>query len=155
MRHHPLRGGTGGASAFTWANGAAFTLLLLQPALLRHAGAAAISDAEHWIAVIVSSLAGWWFVSDSVLSGGSNANVTLGWALFAVVLIVLGFAVRERRQRWSGLAILVAAIVRVGVHDVWGWSDVYKVLTFLALTVICLGLSFLYYKFADRLKEWL
>ena len=31
----------------------------------------------------------------------------------------------------------------------------FKVLTFFALTVICLGLSFLYYKFAERFKEWL
>ena len=45
--------------------------------------------------------------------------------------------------------------MRVAVHDFWGFSDAGKVLTFFALTVVCLGLSFLYYKFADRLKEWL
>ena len=28
-------------------------------------------------------------------------------------------------------------------------------LTLFVLTVLCLGLSFLYYKFADRLKDWL
>jgi uncharacterized membrane protein len=61
----------------------------------------------------------------------------------------------RRRWRSCGLIILVAAIIRVGVYDFWGFSDLYKVLTFFVLTVICLGLSFLYYKFADRLKEWL
>ena len=68
---------------------------------------------------------------------------------------VIVFAANERRQRWCGLAILVAAIIRVGIYDFWSFSDLYKVLTFFVLTVICLGLSFLYYKFADRLKEWL
>ncbi len=86
---------------------------------------------------------------------GRSHNLTLGWALFALGLTVVGFAANERRQRWCGLGILVAAFIRVAVHDFWVFSDLMKVLTFLALTVICLGLSFLYYKFAERLKEWL
>jgi hypothetical protein len=96
----------------------------------------------------------WLFISNGVVAQEPH-NLTLGWAIVAVLLIVVGFAASERRQRWCGLGILAAAFVRVGVHDFWVFSDLLKVLTFFALTVICLGLSFLYYKFGDRLKEWL
>ena len=104
--------------------------------------------------ILISAAMSWFFVSTSIIAMNST-NLTLGWALFAIVLVVIGFAANERRQRWCGLVILAASIVRVGVHDFWLFSDVYRVLTFFVLTVICLGLSFLYYKFADRLKEWL
>jgi hypothetical protein len=139
---------------FTWVNAVAFALFLAQPALLRNWGRELISEAESWAVIIVSSASTWLFVSNSITSYSPD-NLTLGWALFALALTIVGFASNERRQRWCGLAILVAAFVRVAVHDFWGFSDLGKVVTFLALTVICLGLSFLYYKFADRLKEWL
>ena len=140
--------------SFTWLDATALVLLLAQPAMLRHWGRELISHVESWVLIGVSSVAGWSLVSNAVVNSQTH-NLTLAWALYAVALIVAGFVATERRQRWCGLAILAAAFVRVGVHDVWGYSDVYKVLTLLALTVICLGLSFLYYKFADRLKEWL
>jgi len=139
---------------FTWMDAGAFALFLAQPALLRRWGRELISQEESWIVVLASSATAWIFVSNSVLAVAPQ-NLTLGWALFAVALTVVGFGSNERRQRWCGLVILLAAFVRVGVHDFWGFSDLYKVLTFFVLTVICLGLSFLYYKFADRLKEWL
>jgi hypothetical protein len=142
------------AHAFTWLDATAFALFLTQPALLRHWGREVISEAESWLAVLASSGAAWLFVSNSISSAGSH-NLTLGWALFALALTILGFAASERRQRWCGLGILAAAFVRVAVHDFWGFSDAGKVLTFFALTVVCLGLSFLYYKFADKWKEWL
>jgi hypothetical protein len=139
---------------FTWLNASALALFLAQPALLRRAGRDLITKAESWLAVLASSGAAWFFVSNSITAANS-ANLTLGWALLALALIVLGFAAGERRLRWCGISILVAAFIRVAVHDFWGFSNGGEVLTFFALTVICLGLSFLYYKFADRLKEWL
>jgi hypothetical protein len=138
---------------FTWADAAAFSLFLAQPALLRRWGRDLVTAWESWAVILISAGMAWLFVSNSIDAAGSH-NLTLGWALFALALTVIGFASNERRQRWCGLSILVAAIIRVGIYDFWGFSDLYKVLTFFALTVICLGLSFLYYKFADRLKEW-
>jgi hypothetical protein len=140
--------------AFSWSIVIGFLLFLAQPAVLRRWGRSLVTEAESWALILLSAGAAWFFISHSIDAEGSN-NLTMGWALYALALVVIGFAANERRQRWCGLAILVAAIIRVGVYDFWGYSDLYKVLTFLALTVICLGLSFLYYKFADRLKEWL
>jgi len=139
---------------FTWTDATAVTLFLVQPAILRRWARNLVTEAESWTVILLSAAMGWLFVSnynDAV----QPHYLTLGWAIFALTLTLIGFVANERRQRWCGLIILVAAIIRVGVYDFWGFSDLYKVLTFFALTVICLGLSFLYYKFADRLKEWL
>jgi hypothetical protein len=139
---------------YLWTDSAAFLLFLMQPAILRHWGRDLVTELESWLLILVSCGMGWYFVSSSIDQAGSN-NLTLGWAIFALAVTVIGFIANERRQRWCGLAILVASIIRVGLYDFWGFSDLYKVLTFFALTVICLGLSFIYYKFGDRLKELL
>jgi len=139
---------------FTWADATAVALFLAQPAILRRWGRDLITIAESWAVILLSSAMGWLFVSNYITASDSH-NMTLAWAGFAVTLTLIGFIANERRQRWCGLLILVASIIRVGVYDFWGYSDLYKVLTFFALTVICLGLSFLYYKFGDRLKELL
>jgi hypothetical protein len=139
---------------FTWSDAMGVLLFLVQPAILRYWGRNLITHAESWAVVALSALLGWYFVSHSIDLSDAH-DMTVVWALFALGLTVLGFAANERRQRWCGLGILVASIIRVGFYDFWGFSDLYKVLTFFVLTMICLGLSFLYYKFADRLKEWL
>ncbi len=139
---------------FTSTDALAFALFLAQPALLRRWGRELVTTGESWVLIIISAGSAWLFVSHSIQMAEPH-NLTLGWAIFALAMIVIGFAANERRQRWCGLAILIAAILRVGFYDFWGFSDLYKVLTFLALTLICLGLSFFYYKFSDRLKEWL
>ena len=138
----------------TWANALGLVLLLGQPALLRYGGRDIVSRLESWLLILLSSGLAWLYVSTSI-SDAQSFDQTLGWALVALALILIGFAANERRQRWCGLGVLVAAILRVAVYDFWKFSDFDKVITFFALTVICLGLSFLYYKFADRLKDWL
>ena len=60
----------------------------------------------------------------------------MGWALYALYLFFFGLAVRERRQRWCGLVILACAMVRVCLSDIWGFSNGYKVLTFVVLTLL-------------------
>jgi hypothetical protein len=154
MGNYVLAGPDPSVHPFAWLDASAVALFLAQPALLRFWARALVLDGERWLVTLASSGLAWLFVSNSINAAGSR-DLTLGWALLALALIVIGFVAQERRQRWCGLGILVAAFARVGLHDFWGFSDGGKVLTFFALTVICLGLSFLYYKFAERFKEWL
>jgi uncharacterized membrane protein len=82
-----------------------------------------------------------------------GAYLTMGWALYAVFLYVAGLLAGERRQQWCGIAVLLVAFVRVALVDMWGLSNVYKVLTFIVLTVVTLGLGFLVLRNADRAKK--
>jgi len=141
-------------AAVTFLNGLSIFAFLLQPTLLRHAVRHLVTKTESWIVIVLSAALGWYFVS--AWAGLRHPNyLTMGWALYALFVFFFGLLVRERRQRWCGLALLAAAVLRVPCVDLWGFSTGYKVLTLLVLTLITLGLGFTYARFADRLKHWL
>jgi hypothetical protein len=139
----------------TFVNALAILFLLGQPALLRLSVRPLVSAVENWTLVIVSVGLGWLFVSSWVLTRITPAYLTMGWAVYALFLFLLGLATWDRRLRWCGLAVLLAAIVRVFCYDFWGLSSGYRVLTFLVLTLITLGLGYIILRFADRRQTWL
>jgi hypothetical protein len=85
----------------------------------------------------------------------SSFPKTLAWALLGTLFLCLGLAVRERAHRIGGLILLASAIVRIFISDVWGLDPIFRILSFIVLGVVLLGLGFIYNKFADKLKEWL
>jgi hypothetical protein len=142
-------------SLVTFLNGLALFALLWQPTVLQHAARKLVTEVESWILILLSAAAGWIFVHAWVATRMHPNYLTMGWALYALYLFFFGLAVRERRQRWCGLGILACAMIRVCFSDIWGFSNGYKVLTFIVLTFISLGLGYLYARFADRFKSWL
>jgi hypothetical protein len=50
--------------------------------------------------------------------------------------------VTESRLRWCGMAVVVAAILRVLCCDMWSLSSGYRVLTFIVLALITLGIGY-------------
>jgi len=141
-------------SVTTGLTGLAALSFLTQSAGLRRGGSL-VSQTESWIVILLSVGLGWFFVSSWVVLRIHPSYLTIGWALFGLFLFLLGLFVRERRLRWCGLGIVLAAILRVGLYDFWGFSTGYRVLTFLVLTLVTLGLGFIYARFVDRLKTWL
>jgi uncharacterized membrane protein YwzB len=138
-------------SLVTVLNGLAIFALLLQPAFLRF-GPRVIGESESWAVLVIAAGTGWIFVNVWVDSRLHPNDLTMGWAVYALVLFLLGLVVREQRLRWCGLFVLAAAILRVLCYDIWGFSNGYKVLTFVVLTFITLGLGFLYARLAERVK---
>jgi hypothetical protein len=141
-------------SVITVLNGLAVLSFLLQPVWIRRGGDL-VSEAESWTVILLSAGFGWLFVSSWITCRLHPGCLTVGWALFGFFLFLLGLLVRERRQRWCGLGIVVAALLRVALYDFWGFSTGYRVLTFLVLTLVTLGLGFVYARFAERLKTLL
>ncbi len=126
----------------TFLNALALLLFLAQPALLRHQGRAFVTPLESWTLILSSVGTGWLFVSSWVWTRMSPHDLTMGWAVYALFLFLFGLLVGERRLRWCGLAILISAIVRVFCSDFWGLSNGYRVLTFLVLALVTLGLGY-------------
>lgn len=139
----------------TWINGIATLCFLAQPALLRHSPTPLISKVEQWALILFSIVTGWVFLSVWILTRITPFYLTMGWALYALFLFLFGLLVRERRFRWCGLAIFIAAIIRVGCYDFWGLSSGYRVLTFIVLAFISFGLGYIILRYADRAKTWL
>jgi hypothetical protein len=145
----------GARALATFLNALAILSFLTQPAILHHALRRLMSEVESWALVLVSAATGWFYCADSLAARMGNGSITVGWAVYALLLFFLGLLLHERRQRWCGLAILVAAIVRVFAVDFWGLTNGYRVLTFIVLTIITLGLGFIYARYGERLKTLL
>jgi hypothetical protein len=129
----------------TFLNGLAMLLFLAQPALLRHEGKGKnlVTPLESWALVLFSVGTSWIFVSAWVWTRLSPGYLTMGWALDALFLFLFGLLVREPRLRWCGMAVVVAAILRVGFCDMWRLSSGYRVLTFIVLALITLGIGYI------------
>jgi len=133
----------------------ALLALLAQPAILARAPRPVVTGAEEWSLILVSSLAAWVAGAGEAAGRWGSGAITMSWAVSALVLFLAGFLLRQSRQRWCGLAILVAAIVRVFLVDFWAMSGGFRVLTFVVLALVTLGLGFLYARYAERLKTLL
>lgn len=123
-------------------NGLAMLLFLSQPALLGHEGRSMVTRFETWTLILFSTALAWIFVSAWVWTKISPHYLTLGWALAGLVIFLFGRAVEEKRFRWCGLGMVLAAILRVVFYDMWGLSTGYRVVTFFLLAIITLSIGY-------------
>ena len=139
----------------TFVSTLALLSFLTQPAILSHAPRVLVTKSEAWLLVLVSALTGWVAVHGEAAARWGWGSVTASWAVYALVLFLAGFFLHESRQRWCGLTVLLAAILRVFAVDFWHMSGGLRVLTFVVLALVTLGLGFLYARHAERLRTLL
>lgn len=68
-----------------------------------------------------------------------DLTYTLGWALFAVVLLAVGIAISSRAARAASVGLLVVTILKCFLHDLGRLGGLYRVMSFVGLAV-CLAL---------------
>lgn len=129
----------------TFLNGFAMLLFLAQTGLLHHEGKGKplVTPVESWALILFSVGTGWIFVSAWVWTRLTPGYLTMGWALYALFLFLFGLLVREHRLRWCGLAVVLAAILRVAFCDMWSFSLGYRALTLFVLALITLGIGYI------------
>jgi uncharacterized membrane protein len=76
--------------------------------------------------------------------------VTLVWTIYAAALLVVGVRTNSSLLRWQGLVLLGISILKVFLFDLSELSLGFRILSFMALGVVLLGISFLY---QQRLKS--
>lgn len=64
---------------------------------------------------------------------------TIGWALFAIGLLVAGLVARRRAVRLCAIVLLVLTILKAFLHDTWRLGGLYRVGSLVGLAV-CLAL---------------
>jgi hypothetical protein len=114
-----------------------------------------LSAEIHAGAMIVGGLSLWLYLSRWVLISADGFYLTATWSGWALVLFIVGIALRERVYRWLGLGVLGCALGRVAIFDVWKLATIYQILSFMALGIVLLVLGFLYNKYQEKIKEWL
>ncbi len=89
----------------------------------------------------------WYEVSGSVL--------TVAWGVQGLLLLAAGFPARERPLRLAGLALLLFCISKLFVWDLRHLETLYRILAFVTLGAILLGVSWIYTRFRDSIRRGL
>jgi uncharacterized membrane protein len=79
------------------------------------------------------------------------AGFSVLWSFFAVGLILLGVWMRRKIYRISAISLLIATVLKVLAFDTAEVSTPYRILSCLVLGIILMVVSFLYYRFSERL----
>src|SRR3989338_5027327 len=79
--------------------------------------------------------------------------LSLSWALEGLGILGLGFVLGNRIYRLSALAVLSLSCVRLIFIDMAKVETIYKIITFILLGAILLGVSLFYSKFIIKQKE--
>jgi uncharacterized membrane protein len=74
------------------------------------------------------------------------------WSGFAIGLMSVGVWMRRKVYRISAIGLLILTVLKVLVFDTAEVSTPYRILSCLVLGAILLGVSFLYYRFSERLS---
>ncbi len=85
----------------------------------------------------------------------SGGLLTVAYGVLGLALLAAGFPSRERTLRLEGLALLLACILKLFLYDLRSLETLYRILSFVALGIILLGVSWIYTRFRERLKRYL
>ena len=81
--------------------------------------------------------------------------VTVAWGLEGAVLLAVGFPTRERVLRLSGLALLLLCVVKLFVLDLSELEALSRILSFVVLGLVLLGVSWTYTRFREQIRKFL
>ena len=76
-----------------------------------------------------------------------DMSYSIAWALFALLLLIVGIQKRTAATRYAGLALLGITIVKLFFHDLSQLDQLYRIGAFIAVAVIAILASFLYQRF--------
>ncbi len=75
------------------------------------------------------------------------------WLLYGAGLMTAGFRGKSAFLRWQALALMAVTIIKVFFYDSRDLNTGYRVLSFLALGVVLLAISFVYFRIAERPQD--
>jgi uncharacterized membrane protein len=84
-----------------------------------------------------------------------NLSITGLWAFYAVIALIVGIIKRIRFLRLGALVLLLIAIGKVFVYDVFKLAMVYRIVAFIGLGLLLLASGYLYQRYSKRIVEFL
>lgn len=79
------------------------------------------------------------------------ASISVLWALFASVLMVLGFAKNLVVLRRVAIGLFGATVLKVFIRDMANVETPYRILSFLVVGLLLIAASYLYHRYAARI----
>jgi uncharacterized membrane protein len=85
----------------------------------------------------------------------SGEILTVAWGLQGLALLGSGFPLGERILRLQGLVLLMVCILKLFLYDLRNLETAYRILSFIALGLILLLVSWIYSRYRDGLRRLL
>lgn len=76
-----------------------------------------------------------------------DMTYSIAWALFSLILLVVGIRNRSAAVRYASLALLSITVLKLFLHDLSELDQLYRIGAFIAVAVIAILASFLYQRF--------
>lgn len=89
------------------------------------------------------------FVTLAIAIEFSSYWISIAWFLEAAALMTVGFWKRSAFVRWQALALIALTIAKVFALDIWRLHREYRIVSFVLLGILLLGVSFVYQ------RDWL
>jgi hypothetical protein len=85
----------------------------------------------------------------------SGGVLTVAWGLEGLALLGAGFPLRDRLQRLSGLFLFLVCVMKLFFYDLRQLGTLNRILSFMVLGAILIGVSWIYTRFRDRIQRYL
>lgn len=157
--HLPLLNARFGACLAVIVTGLAYAQVLIRrsdPNARIVAGTLLVAAVTGLLALLSVEAAGFCHdsITDPVVAGrAARMAVTVVWGLYAIAMLVLGFARRLRAFRLGGLGLFGLSALKLVLFDLAHLQDVYRIVSFLVLGLLMLGASYLYHILERRLAR--
>ena len=76
-----------------------------------------------------------------------DMSYSIAWALFALLLLIIGIRKHTRGARYAGLALFCVVLLKLFFHDLSQLQQLYRIAAFIVVAIIAIVASFLYQRF--------
>lgn len=90
------------------------------------------------------------FFEDKV-SQARFASISVLWALYSIVLMILGFVYRRGVMRRVSIGLFAVTVLKVFLVDMSNVSTPFRIVSFMVLGLLLIGASYLYHRFKGQL----
>ncbi len=94
-------------------------------------------------------------VAPDVAGNVISLSLSVLWAVYAAVLIVLGIVRRDRYVRLAGLGLLAVPVIKLFAYDAFELEQVYRVVAFIGLGALLVIGGFLYQRYSRVIRGFL
>ncbi len=105
--------------------------------------------------IIIATQSDYFSVPASIAGDVASVSLSVLWAVYAAILIVVGILRRSRWIRIGGLALLAVPVLKLFLVDSFALDQEYRVAAYLALGLILVIGGFLYQRFSRTIREFL
>jgi uncharacterized membrane protein len=85
----------------------------------------------------------------------SGSVLTVAWGVEGVALLVAGFPLNDRVQRLCGMFLFAVCIAKLFGYDLRHLETLYRILSFIVLGLMLVGVSWIYTRFRERIQKYL